>query len=171
MTLRELDAFVGEWRMVISTGGRPAMQARTTFEWIEGRRVPAPVRRRRAARLRGVRGLGEALAMPTTSVIGLDDTGGEYTMLYSDAREVYRVYRMTFAGGTWTVWRDAPGFNQRLIATFDAAATPSPAAGSGRTTARPGSPTSTSGTPGSAAADDPVPAGAGPRSTPRRRFR
>jgi hypothetical protein len=54
---------------------------------------------------------------PTTAVIGLDDAGEEFTMLYADARGVHRVYRMTFADGVWRVWRDAPGFNQRFTGT------------------------------------------------------
>jgi hypothetical protein len=57
---------------------------------------------------------------PVHSVIGLDDTTDEFTVLYADARRVHRVYRMTFADGVWTMWREAPGFNQRFIGTFSA---------------------------------------------------
>jgi len=57
---------------------------------------------------------------PTIAVIGLDGAGEEFTMLYADARGVHRVYRMTFADGVWTMWRDAPGFNQRFTATVSA---------------------------------------------------
>jgi hypothetical protein len=41
-------------------------------------------------------------------------------MLYADARGVHRVYRMTFADGVWTMWRAAPGFNQRFTGTLSA---------------------------------------------------
>jgi hypothetical protein len=51
---------------------------------------------------------------PTTALIGLDDAEEEFSMLYADARGVHRVYRMTFDDGVWTMWRDAPGFNQRF---------------------------------------------------------
>ena len=57
---------------------------------------------------------------PTISLIGLDDAAEEFTVLYSDARGVHRVYRMTFADHVWTMWRDAPGFGQRLTATLSA---------------------------------------------------
>ena len=39
-------------------------------------------------------------------------------MLYSDARGVFRIYRMRLTDEAWTIWRDAPGFNQRFIGTF-----------------------------------------------------
>ncbi|GAA0420999.1 hypothetical protein Acor_79250 [Acrocarpospora corrugata] len=55
---------------------------------------------------------------PNTSIIGLDDTGDEFTMLYTDARGVHRVYRMAFADDVWTTWRNAPGFNQRFTGTL-----------------------------------------------------
>jgi hypothetical protein len=55
---------------------------------------------------------------PVTSVIGFDDTSGEFTTLYADARGVHRVYRMTLVDGVWTIWREAPGFNQRFIGTL-----------------------------------------------------
>lgn len=55
---------------------------------------------------------------PTVALIGLDDATGEFTMLYADVRGVHRVYQMTFAGGEWRIWRDAPGFNQRFIGTL-----------------------------------------------------
>ncbi|MGP3917330.1 hypothetical protein [Nonomuraea sp. 10N515B] len=55
---------------------------------------------------------------PTTALIGLDDATEQFTMLYADARGVHRVYQMTFAGGEWRIWRDAPGFNQRFIGTL-----------------------------------------------------
>jgi hypothetical protein len=30
------------------------------------------------------------------------------------------VYRMTFTDNVWTIWRNAPGFNQRFLATLSA---------------------------------------------------
>ncbi|MGA7922992.1 MAG: hypothetical protein WCA77_03350, partial [Thermoplasmata archaeon] len=39
-------------------------------------------------------------------------------VLYSDDREVSRVYRMTLARGVWRIWRVAPGFSQRFEARF-----------------------------------------------------
>jgi hypothetical protein len=57
--------------------------------------------------------------MPVTAILGLDDTTGECAMLYSDARGVFRIYRMNMTDATWTVWRAAPEFHQRFIGTLD----------------------------------------------------
>ena len=55
---------------------------------------------------------------PTYAVIGVDDESGEFSMLYGDARGVHRVYRMTLAGETWTIWRESPGLHQRYVGRF-----------------------------------------------------
>jgi hypothetical protein len=47
----------------------------------------------------------------STSVMGPDDAAGTYCMLYYDSRAVSRIYRMTFSGGIWTLWREFPGFS------------------------------------------------------------
>ena len=51
-------------------------------------------------------------------VIGPDEEAETYRMLYYDSRGVSRIYRMTFSGGIWTLWRDFPGFSQRFHGTF-----------------------------------------------------
>ena len=56
--------------------------------------------------------------MPVAAVLGWDDTTHELAQLYSDARGVFRVYRMTLTDAAWTAWRDAPGFFQRFIGSF-----------------------------------------------------
>ena len=56
--------------------------------------------------------------MPVTAVLGWDDTTGELAQLYSDARGVFRIYRMTLTDEAWTARRDAPGFFQRFIGRF-----------------------------------------------------
>jgi hypothetical protein len=56
---------------------------------------------------------------PTSiAVMGPDDEAGTYRMLYYDSRGVSRIYRMTFSGGIWTLWRDFPGFSQRFHGSF-----------------------------------------------------
>jgi hypothetical protein len=55
---------------------------------------------------------------PTVAMIGLDDSAGDFTMLYADARGVFRVYRMNVIGREWTIVRHAPGFNQRYVGTL-----------------------------------------------------
>jgi hypothetical protein len=51
---------------------------------------------------------------PSHWVIGRDDALPGYCVLYSDDREVSRVYHMTLRRGLWKIWRDAPGFHQRF---------------------------------------------------------
>ena len=54
----------------------------------------------------------------STSIMGPDDAAGTYCVLYYDSRAVSRIYRMTFSGGIWTLWRDFPGFSQRFHGTL-----------------------------------------------------
>jgi hypothetical protein len=51
-----------------------------------------------------------------TWIIGRDDADPDYHVLYSDARGISRVYRMSLHDGTWRMWRDNPEFSQRFEA-------------------------------------------------------
>jgi hypothetical protein len=116
--LTRLDPLVGRWTVQPKVDGLGA--AWTEFAWQDGGMFlrqdsdadPAPDTAPQAWR--------ENSPFPVTAVIGLDDATEEFTMLYADARGVHRVYRMTFGGGVWTIWREAPGFNQRFTATISA---------------------------------------------------
>jgi Tol biopolymer transport system component len=39
-------------------------------------------------------------------------------VLYADERGVTRIYQMSLEGGVWQMWRDSPGFSQRVIGTI-----------------------------------------------------
>jgi hypothetical protein len=39
-------------------------------------------------------------------------------MLYSDERGVSRIYQMSLEGGVWRMWRESPGFSQRVTGTL-----------------------------------------------------
>ena len=54
------------------------------------------------------------------SVIGQDDAVEPCTMLDTDERGVARIYQLSLADGVWKMWRDAPGFSQRMTGTFSA---------------------------------------------------
>jgi hypothetical protein len=108
--LKRLDVLVGEWTMeAIPPGGLPwPGEARTTFEWHDsGRHL---VER-------------STVEMPEApdgiSIIGCDAANGTYTMLYSDERNVCRIFEMSIGDGEWKLWRDegAP-FPQRFTATI-----------------------------------------------------
>lgn len=113
-----LGRLIGAWTFEASSPrGRFLGRGRTTFEWIEdGRFVrqhaddePSP---------ETVPEWAEHSPMPVTTIIGFDDSTGEQSSLYTDARGVFRIYRMRLTDGAWTMWRDAPGFNQRFNAAI-----------------------------------------------------
>jgi hypothetical protein len=55
------------------------------------------------------------------SIIGVVD--GRLCMSYLDSRGVHRVYETRFEGDVWKLWRDEPGFEQRLELALATAAT------------------------------------------------
>ena len=50
--------------------------------------------------------------------IGHDDSVGTCCMLASDERGVSRLLQMSLEGGVWKMWRDSPGFSQRVTGTI-----------------------------------------------------
>ncbi len=52
-------------------------------------------------------------------IVGRDEGDPEYSMLYADDRGVSRIYRMTFKGSEWSIWRDTVTFSQRFTASLD----------------------------------------------------
>ncbi|MFE3447335.1 hypothetical protein ACFXJ8_00250 [Nonomuraea sp. NPDC059194] len=111
--LQRLDAFVGEWEIWASIADQDTAGARTVFEWMEDGAFL--VQRSDAKVVEGTSPEWVANSpFPVTSIMGLDDASEELSMLYADARGVFRVYRMSFDGATWHMWREAPGFHQRF---------------------------------------------------------
>jgi hypothetical protein len=112
-----LERLVGTWELEAIVDGQAMLHGSTTFEWIQ---EGAFVLQRADAEVtpEAPSVWTDNSPMPTTAVIGADDTTGECSMLYSDARGVFRIYRMRFDADSWTVWRDAPGFFQRFIGSF-----------------------------------------------------
>jgi hypothetical protein len=98
-------------------GGQSMAVAHSRFEWIEDGAFMRQYTYTDPAEVLDA-GWEARSPMPVTSIIGLDDTHDAFTMLYADRRGVFRVYRLTIAGGVWQMHREAPGFNQRFSATF-----------------------------------------------------
>lgn len=109
-----LRLLIGTWEFESTKEGRFMGRGSATFDWIEGGAfvlqhvddVPSP---------NADPGWIENSPMPVTSVIGFDDTTLEHSMLYSDARGVFRIYGMSLSEDSWQLWRAAPGFHQRFI--------------------------------------------------------
>lgn len=102
--LNQFEVLLGEWTMV---GTHPALPSeahgRSSFEWL------------REGALLIWRFEWESPGPPSAlSVIGHDDGGGVCSMLYADERGVARIYQMVLEGGVWKMWRDSPGFSQRM---------------------------------------------------------
>ena len=116
-TSSPLARLIGTWDFEASSQAQFLGRGTATFEWIVG---GACVLERADDEPDPATSADWAAhsPMPVTSVLGWDDSVPESAMLYSDARGVFRIYRMTLTDEAWTVWRDAPGFSQRFIGTF-----------------------------------------------------
>lgn len=52
------------------------------------------------------------------SVIGFDEKARNFTMLYTDSRNVSRIYTMAISPREWTLERTDPEFSQRFVSTI-----------------------------------------------------
>jgi hypothetical protein len=104
-----LGALVGEWSLEAGPPGGPPWPGwgRVTFEWLDG--APLLIER-------------SHVEMPeapdAVAVIGCDATSDACYQLYTDERDVQRVYGMSIDGGVWRLWRDGEPFSQRFTGTF-----------------------------------------------------
>jgi hypothetical protein len=112
-SLKQFDILVGEWMMAGSHPHLPSVvHGHSTFEWL-----------REDALLVWHFNWGHGQGIPSAfSVIGHDDAVEPCSMLYTDERGVARIYQMRLADESgrwvWQMWRDAPGFSQRMTGTF-----------------------------------------------------
>jgi hypothetical protein len=109
--LSQLDFLVGEWHTELSNAAFLAdpsetLRGHTSFNWVEHGAFLAMRQR-------------ETSSGPPQAVwiIGRDQARAEYEVLYFDNRPMSRVYHMSFGGGVWKMWREAPGFWQRFECT------------------------------------------------------
>jgi hypothetical protein len=110
--LDQLGVLLGEWNTeitAVSSFEDPSVVIRghSSFAWLEG-----------GAFLIQHSEIPNSDFPTNTSIMAPDDAAGTYCMLYYDSRAVSRIYRMTFSGGIWTLWREFPGFSQRFHGTF-----------------------------------------------------
>ena len=109
-SLREFEVLLGSWTTV---GTHPAFTApahgSSSFEWlVEGSLLawhfdwqpPGPP--------------------SAVGVLGRDDASEPCVLLYGDERGVARIYQASLEGGVWRMWRDSPGFSQRMTGTISA---------------------------------------------------
>ena len=107
--LKALEPLVGEWKMEATPSGGPPWpgEAQSTFEWMEG--TPFLVER-------------STVEMPEAPngvcIIGCDAANGTYFQLYSDDRNVCRVYEMSIGDSEWRLWREGEPFGQHFTGRF-----------------------------------------------------
>jgi len=104
-----LEAFVGEWTVEAKPPDGPPWPGggRASFEWLEG--APLLIYRSSAD-------LPEA--PDAFAVIGCDGKNDSYFQLYTDDRDVQRLYGMSFDGSEWKLWREGEPFSQRFTGTL-----------------------------------------------------
>ena len=104
-----LEALVGEWRTDAGPPEGPPWpgEGRVRFEWLEG--GPLLVQRWH---------VDMPAAPDGVAVIGCDGPNGTYFQLYTDERDVQRIYEMSLADGVWKLWRDGEPFSQRFTGRF-----------------------------------------------------
>jgi hypothetical protein len=100
--LKQLDVLIGDWVI-----------ASEKYSEVRGATTVRPAEDGKFLRLEST---AEDDRFPhSTLLIGSDEARDDCTVLYYDARDVWRVYRTSVSGGVWKMWRDVPGFNQRFI--------------------------------------------------------
>ena len=106
-----LEALIGEWTMEAAPPDEPPWPGggRVTFEWLEG--APLLIARWH---------VDLPVAPDGVAVIGCDGTNDTYYQLYTDERDVQRIYEMSLTGGVWKLWRDGEPFSQRFTGRFSA---------------------------------------------------
>ena len=104
-----LEALVGTWTMAAGPPGGPPWPgaAEVTFAWLEG--APLLIQRW-SVQMEGAPG--------GTAVIGCDGKAGVYRQLYTDDRDVQRIYEMSLEDGVWRLRRDGEPFSQRFTGRF-----------------------------------------------------
>ncbi len=104
-----LEPLIGEWTIEATPPGGPPWPGggRVSFEWLDG--APLLIERSHVDLPEAPDGI---------AVIGCDGMSDRYYQLYTDERDVQRIYEMGLSGGVWTLSRDGEPFPQRFKGTF-----------------------------------------------------
>ncbi|WP_063629988.1 hypothetical protein [Nocardia sp. BMG51109] len=106
---KQLEVLVGEWTMQAGPPEGPPWPGagRVRFEWLGT--APLLVQRWQ---------VDMPEAPDGTAVIGCDGKSGSYYQLYTDERDVQRIYKMGLDAGVWTLQRHGEPFSQRFTGRF-----------------------------------------------------
>jgi hypothetical protein len=104
--LAPFEVLIGTWTTEATHPQVDAVvRGRVTYEWLEGGHFI--VQRSHQ---------DHELFPDAICVIGAPEEGDGLVMEYFDSRGVRRTYGISLEGGVLRLWRDAPGFDQRMIA-------------------------------------------------------
>ena len=109
--LRFLEPLVGEWALEAGFPGEEPWPGGgiATFEWIDG-----------GALLRETWSIEMPEAPDGVAIFGCDVEKGSCFQLYTDERDVHRIYEVSLADGVWKMWREADDpFPQRFTGNFE----------------------------------------------------
>ena len=107
--LEPFEALVGTWDTEATHPMLPdvVVPGRATYEWLEGGHYLI------------VRSQNDHELFPDgLCVIGAPEEGDGLKLEYFDSRGVRRTYDVSLEDGVLRWWRDAPGFDQRIIGTL-----------------------------------------------------
>jgi hypothetical protein len=105
--LEPFAVLLGDWSLEATHPmvGDTVIPGRVSFEWLAGERFLIQHTE------------NEHPDFPDSmSVIGIMEGDENLSMQYFDSRGIHRLYGIDFDGKVLRIWRDAPGFAQRLIA-------------------------------------------------------
>jgi len=113
--MEPFGVLIGDWTTESThpAFGAMVVPGRVRFEWLAGERFLIE------------RAENDHPELPDSlRVIGAMEGDEELSMQYFDSRGVHRIYRVSFDGSELRIWRDAPGFAQRItLALSDDGAT------------------------------------------------
>ena len=105
--LAPLNELVGSWATEAAHPAFPGtvVGGQADFEWLVGERFLLQ------------RSRTDHPDFPDSLIVFGEFEGG-LGLHYFDSRGIHRVYGVSFSGGVWRMWRDAPGFSHRFAGTF-----------------------------------------------------
>ena len=109
--MKPFAVLIGDWSLTMTHPALPGavVHGASRFEWLAGERFLIQ------------RAETDHPDFPDSiSVIGVMEGDENLSMQYFDSRGVHRIYRLAFDGRELRIWRDAPGFMQRLNAKLSA---------------------------------------------------
>jgi hypothetical protein len=109
--IQPFGALIGDWTLEMTHPAFPdvIVKGQARFEWLNGERFLVQ------------RAENDHPDFPDSlSVIGVMEGEHELSMQYFDSRGVHRIYRVVFDGKELELWRDDPGFAQRIVMKLSA---------------------------------------------------